>query len=243
MGLAALPHVLWRRRIAVAVGALLAIAATVALIHRGAGAAPTASSLTLVLIDTPKSLVVDAKARGADTIYTRAQLVAGLIADDDAKAEIARRARLRPSELAIAGPGSAAPPSVITPLAEQATTVAKPTQPYLVSVEVAPSLPIISIDANAPRRDEAVKLGRAAVDTLPSVARVAPGGGNRVVINQLGQPLIQTHVPGHGRAKAVIGGMMFFILWCLGCVVFDGMIRRRKSARAEWLDTPGILGG
>ncbi len=109
MGLAALPQVLWRRRIAVAVGALLAIAVTVAGIHRGAGAPPTASSLTLVLIDTPKSLVADAKARGADTIYTRAQLLAGLIADDDAKAVIARRAGLQPSQLAIAGPGAAAP--------------------------------------------------------------------------------------------------------------------------------------
>ena len=243
MGLAALPHVLWRRRLAVAVGALLAIAATVAGIHRGAGAAPTASSLTLVLIDTPKSLVVDAKARGADSIYTRAQLVAGLVADDDARAAIARRARLQPSELAIAGPGAAAPPSFITPLAEQATTVAKPTQPYLVSVEVAPSLPIISIDANAPGRDEALKLGRAAVDTLPSVTRVAPGGGNSVVIKQLGRPLIKTNLPGRGRAKAVVGGLVLFILWCLGCVIFDGMLRRRKSGRAEWLDTQGILRG
>lgn len=242
MGLAALPHVLWRRRIAVAVGVLLAIAATAAGIHRGAGAAPTASSLTLVLIDTPKSLVIDAQARGADTIYTRARLVGSLIASDDAKAAIARRGRLQPSELAIAGPGAAAPPNVTTPLADQAITVARPTQPYLVSVEVAPNLPIISIDANAPHRDEAVKLGRAAVDTLPSVARVAPGGGSNVVIKQLGGPLIRTNVPGRGRAKAVIGGLALFILWCLGCVVFDGMVRRRKLAHAEWLDTQGILG-
>ncbi len=243
MGVATLPHVLWRRRIAVAVGALLAIAATAAGIHRGGGAAPTASSLTRVLIDTPQSLVADAKARGSDTIYTRAQLLANLIADDHAKAAIARRARLQPTEVAIAGPGAAAPPTVITALAEQTTMVAKPTQPYLVSVEVAPSLPIISIDANAPRRDEAVKLGRATVETLNSVARVAPGGGNSVVIKQLGRPLIEINIPKRGRAKAVIGGLTLFILWCLGCVVFDGIVRRRRSGRAEWLDTQGILGG
>jgi hypothetical protein len=241
MRLAGPLRVLWRRRIVVVVGALLAIAAAVVGIQRGA-AAPTASSLTKVLIDTPKSLVADAQARGAGTIYTRARLVGGLIADGDAKAAVARRVRLQPSELAIMGPGAAAPPDVLTPLAEQAITVAKVTQPYIVSVEVAPNLPIISIDAKAPDRDQAVKLDRAAVDTLSSVARVAPGGGSSVAIEQLGRPLITTKAPGGGKAKAVGGALALFILWCLGCVVLDRVVRRRNLGRAEWPDADGILG-
>lgn len=236
MGLVGLLHVLWRRRIAVAVGVLVAIAVAVLGIQRGAGAVPTVSSSTKVLIDTPKSLVADAQARGATTIYTRTRLVGGLMADDDAKAAVARRAGLEPSEFAIAGPGAAAPPDVVTPLADQAITVAKPTQPFLVSVEVTPSLPIVSIYASAPDRDQAVKLGRAAVDTLASVARGAPGGGSSVAIEQLGKPLIATKAAGSGKAKAVAGALAVLVLWCLGCLVFDSASRRRSLRRAEWPD-------
>lgn len=236
MGLVGLLRLLWRRRIVVAVGLLLAIAVALVGIQRGAGGAPTASSLTKVLIDTPKSLVADAQARGAGTIYTRARLVGALIADDDAKAAVARRAGLQPYELAIAGPGAAAPPDVITPLAEQAIAVAKPTQSYLVSADVAPKLPIISIKADAPDREQAVKLDRAAVDTLSSVARDAPGGGKSVAIEQLGRPLITTWAAGGGKANAVGGALALFILWCLGCVLFDRVVRRRNLRRAEWPD-------
>lgn len=242
MGLVGLFRVLWRRRILVAVGALLAIAAAVVGVQRGAGAAPTASSLTKVLIDTPQSLVADAQAHGAGTIYTRARLVGGLIVDDEAKAEIARRAGLQPSELAILGPGAAAPPTIVTPLAEQAITVAKPTQPYLVSVEVAPDLPILSIDANAPDRDRAVKLGKAAVDTLSTVAQAAPGGGGSVAIEQLGKPLIATKAAASGKAKALGGALVLFILCCLGCVLFDSVMQRRGGSRPRLPDAHGAWG-
>lgn len=233
MGLVGLSHVLWKRRIAVLAGMLVAIAVGVVGLQRGSATASAASSLTKVLIDTPNSLVADAKARGAATIYTRARLLGALIAGDDARAEIARRAGLQPSELAIAGPGAAAPPDVITPLAEQAIAVAKPTGVYLVSVEVTPELPIVSIDANAPSRDEAVRLGRAAVETLSSVARSAPGGGG-MAIEQLGRPLIATKEAAQSKTKAVGGALMLFVAWCMGCVLFDGAARRRKLRRAEW---------
>jgi hypothetical protein len=233
MGLVGLVHVLWRRRLAVLAGMLVAIAIAVLGIERGAGAAPATSSLTKILIDTPKSLVADAKARGAETIYTRARLVGALLAGDDARAAIARRAGLRPSELAIAGPGSGAPPDVITPLAEQAIAVAKPVGAYLVSVEVAPELPIVSITANAPSREGAVKLGEATVATLSSVAQSAPGGGG-VTIEQLGGPLVETQEASRGRTKVVGGALVFFGAWCIGCILFDGASRRRRLRRTGW---------
>jgi hypothetical protein len=242
VGLVGLLRALWRRRIVVAVGALLAIALALVGIGRGTAAPPVTSSLTKVLIDTPNSLVADARARGAGTIYTRARLVGSLMADDAAKAAVAHGAGLRPSELAIAGPGAAAPPGAISPLADQATEVARPIQPYLVSIEVAPSLPILSIDANAPDRDQAVRLGRAAVETLPAVAQGAPGGGSSVAIEQLGRPLITTRAVASGKAKAVGGALVLFILWCLGCVLLDKVVRRRDRRRAEWPDAHGAWG-
>lgn len=240
MGLVGLLRVLWRRRIAVTVGALLASGIAVAGIQRD-GAAPSASSVTKLLIDTPDSLVADARAPGARTIDARARLVASLLADDDAKAAIVRRAGLRPSEVAVAGPGAAAPPEVITPLAEEAIRAAMPARAYLVSVEVEPDLPIVSIDANAPDRNQAAQLGRAAVDALRSVARGAPGGGGSVAIRQLGRPLIVNKAAAGGKVKAVAGALALLSLWCLACVVADRAIRRRRLRGSEWLGANGAF--
>ncbi len=238
MGLVGLTRAIWRRRLLIAAGTVLAIAIAVLGIQRGGGVPPTASSVSKVLVDTPSSLVADADARGASTIYIRARLLANLIADDEAKAELARRAGLRPSELAIAGPGAAAPPTVITPLAEQAIMVAKPRAPYLISVEVEPNLPIVSIDANAPDRDQAVRLGRAAVGMLSTVAEGSPAVGDNVAIEQLGEPLVTSKAAPAGGAKAVGVALFFLIFWCLAVVLFNGMSQRRKSRRAGWPDAP-----
>lgn len=229
MGLAGLLRALWRRRIAVGLGALLTIAVAVAGVHRAAGGAVVASSSVRVLVDTSRSLVVDAKARGSATIDSRARLLGGLMAEDSAKLEIARRAGLRPAELAIAGPGAGAPPGIVTPLAEQAIAAALPVAPYLVSVEVDPSLPILSITATAPSRGQATRLGRVASGALTSVARRAPGGSHGMTIEPLGRPLVTVRAMGGGRAKALGGALAFFVLWCLGCVLLDGALRRRSG--------------
>jgi hypothetical protein len=240
MGFVRLARVLWRRRVTVLVGALLAIAVAIVGIHRGGGTAATTSSLSQVLIDTPKSLITDARAPGATTIYPRAQLVAALVADEDAKVAIARRAGLRPSELAISGPGAAAPPRVITPLSEQAIEVAKPIQPYLVTVEVDPAQPIVSINAHASDRAAAVRLGRAAVQTLPAVAAAAPGGGSSVAIEPMGPPLVVT-TPARGHTtKAVAAALALFLFWCIGCVVLDRALTG-ASRRRKWHDLEGAL--
>jgi hypothetical protein len=240
MGFVRLSRVLWRRRLAVGVGALLAVLAAVALVARATDTPASTSALSKVLIDTPKSLAAAAQAPGAGTIYPRARLLGALVANQDAVAAIARRAGLAPGELAISGPGAAAPPRVITPLAEQAVEVAKPLAPYLLAVEVSPGQPILSIDAYAPTPAAAVALGHAAVATLPAIAAGAPGGGDSVAIEPLGRPLVIT-TPARGHAaKAVAMAVVFFGLWCLGCVVFDRM-RLAAGRRRAWHELRGAL--
>lgn len=229
MGFVALLRVLWRRRVLVAIGALIAIALG-ALALRQQPPPPSSSSHTEVFIDTPQSLVASARAPGSRTIYPRARLVAALLADDEAKAEIAHRAGLEPSELAVAGPGAAAEPLAITPLAEQAVEVAKPLAPYLVSVEVTPGLPIVSVDAHAPTRDAAVALGEAAVAVLPEVAHASPGGGNSVSVHRLGRAVVTTTAPGAGKTK-LVAAFLFFCVWCLACIAFDRIARARRRGR------------
>jgi hypothetical protein len=227
MGLVAVVRVLWRRRIAVLVGLVAAVAiGAIGLKLHGSPTAATAAT-DRVLIDTPRSLVVAAAAPGGPTIYPRSRVVAELLASEEAQAEIARRAGLDPSEVAVLGPGAAAPPLVVTAIAEQAEEVARPTAPYLVSVEVTPGLPILTITATGSDRAVAVRLGEAALATLPSVARGAPGGGDSVRVDPLGKATIATSVSG-GRKTIAIGAFVFFLLWCLVVVALDRPLRRRR---------------
>lgn len=231
MGFVALLRVLWRRRLAVLVGLVVAVAVAVVGIKMKGAPTATTSASSRVLIDTPRSLVATANAPGALTIYPRARVIADLMATGSAEAEVARAAGLDPDEVAILGPGAAAPPLVITGVAEQAAEVVRPVAPYLVSVEVTPGLPILTITAIGADLETAVALGEAAVETLPAVARAAPGGGDSVSVETLGEPNIATEVSG-GRKKIAAMALFLFGAWCLVVVAFDRPLRRRRRRRA-----------
>jgi hypothetical protein len=232
MGFVALLRVLWKRRLAVLVGLVAAVAIAVVGIKTKGPPTSTSSASSRVLIDTPRSLVATAKAPGAQTIYPRARVIADLMATDSAEAAVARRAGLDPDEVVVLGPGAAAPPVVITAIAEQASEVVRPVAPYIVSVEVTPGLPILSITATGADLDTAVALGEAAVATLPAVARAAPGGGQTVSVETLGEPNIGTKVSG-GRKMIAIAALLFFGLWCVAVIALDRPLRRRRRRRAR----------
>jgi hypothetical protein len=239
MGLVAVLRVLWRRRLAVLVGMLATIAIGVVGLKLHGAPTATASAQSKVLVDTPSSLVASAQAPGALTIYPRSRVIADLMATESAEAEIARRAGIDPAELAVLGPGAAAPPLVITAIAEQAAEVARPVAPYLVSVEVTPGLPILSITAIGADPAEALALGRAAVATLPSVARAAPGGGDSVRVETWGAPTVATKTSG-GRKTIAVGALGFFAVWCLVCVALDRPLRARRRARFRLRPAAGV---
>jgi hypothetical protein len=228
-------RVLWRRRIAVGVGVLAALAAAVLATYQvsvlppdlRANQAPSRSALARVLIDTPDSLVAGVRAKGSGSIVTRASLLGGLLASDHASRIIAAKMGLRPAALAVSGPDAAAP-VVATPLAEQAVGVTQPLQPYVVSVEVDPTMPIVSFSATAPDPRGAVKLANAATTALFSVARTATAGAGEVRIERLGKPQIGTESVGPAEVKAIAGAIAFLVFWCSTVVVLDGFIRRRR---------------
>ena len=233
MGFVALLHVLWRRRIAVLMGLVAAVAIGIVGIKMKGPPTATTSVSSKVLIDTPQSLVASAKAPGAPTIYQRARVIADLMPTESAEAEIARRALLGVAdEVAVLGPGVAAPPLVISGIAEQAAEVVRPIAPYLVSVEVTPGLPILTITAVGADRDTAVAVGKAAVATLPAVARAAPGGGDSVKVETLGAPTVAIKTSG-GRKTIAAAALFLFGAWCLAVVALDRPLRRRRRRRAQ----------
>lgn len=237
-------RVLWRRRALMAVGVLLALCLGLFGMYRVSVSPPGLQSRTIasgralqrMLVDTPDSLVVDARAKGAESIGSTAELLGDLMSGDRAVATMARMAGVGPAEIGVVGPGTAVP-GVPTPLAVQASEVARPHQPYVVSVGVEPGLPILSILAMAPNGRGAEGLARAASLTLAAVAREAPVAEGRLRIEKIGGVAVGSSTSG-GRKKAAIAAATFLLFYCIGVIALDGLLRRRHSP-AGWAAESG----
>lgn len=227
---------LWRRRILVGLGALLAFAIAVSALYQvslsppGLRAKTTSSGFAWqrLLVDTSTSLLADAKARGAEGIASKAVLLGSLLGGDPARKSMAREVGAQPAQIAVIGPGSLIP-AMVTPLAVQAIEVTKPSQPYAVTVSEDPGLPILSIFATAPDEKSAGKLVDGARDTLSSLGSEAPGTAGDAKIEPLSKPQTGTKVEGVGKLKALIASIMVMLIWSTGVVLFDGVRQRRLA--------------
>jgi hypothetical protein len=117
-----------------------------------------------ILLDTPKSQVVDPTPRGSETLPSRASLLANIMAEGAVKAGIARVAGLEPRRL-LASTDSAIEPVTVPPKA------ANDRKAHLLTTGVVINqdgllLPIIKIEAQAPTVTGAVTLANAAVEGL-----------------------------------------------------------------------------
>lgn len=231
-------RVLWRRRLWVAAGALLALAlALVALYRVSPGLPPSLQSRTTssgfawqrLLVDTPSSVLADAKARGAQAIASKAVLLGDLAEGDSARRQMAADVGVRPAEIGVVGPGSLTP-AMVTSLATQAIEVTRPRARYLVAIDEAPSLPILSVFATAPEPDAAARLVRATAAAIGSLSRQALGPGGEARVEELGKVQSGARTGGPRKAKALATAAILLLLWCIGVVLFDGVARRRRPA-------------
>ena len=100
-------RLLWRRRVALALGLLSAAALTLV----GGRTEPTSSGVasTRVVLDTPKSQLVDSAPAGATSLGWRASLLAHLVASDGAQRQVAVRLGVPVDQLAVVDPLLAVP--------------------------------------------------------------------------------------------------------------------------------------
>jgi hypothetical protein len=226
MELINIARLLWGRRIVVGIGLLVAVAvgalaANGQLPGSGGSAAPKARNASIrVLVDTATSQLVTPDPRSADTVAARAVLMADLMASDAAKAEIARRAQIKPAQLAVLAPGVTVP-TIPTKLSERtATTLEGAPEPYAVTLYAEGEVPIVAIDARAPGAPEARALARAAAATMASLtAPPTPEMKRGFVAQALGPPVVAKAKSGSGPAVfAVAAFLATFGIWC-GCVV------------------------
>jgi hypothetical protein len=243
MELVSMVRTLWRHRILLVTGVLLAAAVGFLAASGGlpvpggsSGSQPVPRSASVrVLIDTASSQLVNPEPPAADTVVARAFLLAGLTASDRARADIARRVGVRPEQVAVIGP-SVTVPVFPTKLSERATTAVEGApEPYAVTLEANPEIPIVTIQVRAPGATKVRRLANATTAVLASLA--TPGDPEQkqgFTAEPLGRPRFAP-VEG-GLQPAVIALAAFlvtFAMWC-GCVVLaSGLTEAQRRSRAR----------
>ena len=229
---------LWHRRTIVALVALVSLIVGAAVAFR----LPSLESrkyevgiaTARILVDTPKSQVVEVAPQGSDTLGVRANLIASLMADGVVKDAIAKRAGLKVDELEgvaenTAGTSGAAAtePTAFTADDHVLTT-------RVIQTPDGDRLPIIDIETQAPDTAGAAKLANAAVaglsDYLDSrAASEEVTAAKRLRFTSLGPARAAEFVRGPGIPMAIGAALFVFVG---GCAIMLGVLALARGWRA-----------
>jgi hypothetical protein len=236
---------LWRLRYIVALGGVLAIAIALMTAYRVSLAPPKLESRQYhvgvasarMLIDTPDSQVVDLNPKGADTLSSRASLLANLMVSSPVKSIIARNAGIPADRLVAIAPAAPGGPTAPTPLSQRATEAAKAPGTYLLTLQADETLPIISIDAQAPTANEAARLANATTAGLRDYLRSVAGAQNvpaarQIVVSGLGAAQAADVVRGPRRLFAIAAFVLVFGFACFSVIMISGIARGWRRAAA-----------
>lgn len=187
-----------------------------------------------VLVDTPKSQVVEVAPKGSETLGSRANVLANLMVDGELKAAIARRAGLRPNQLFAATEPAPGDPAV-TPVDPKAHSL----MAGVVTNSDSAELPIIKLEAQAPDTEQAINLANAAVTGLGDYLDSKAAGeevsdGRRLQVSGLGAA--QAHVATRGTSRLMALGAAIFVILsgCTAILVGSALVRGwRQAAAAE----------
>jgi hypothetical protein len=229
---------LWRLRAIVAVIAALSILAGLAIAVRLPSLESRSYNVGVatarILVDTPRSQVVEVAPKGSDMLGVRANLIANLMTEGVVKAAIAERAGIAPARLNGVAESAAEPMPAAAP---------SPTQPYVLTTRVlatpdAVRLPIIEIETQAPDAAGAAGLAKAAasglsdyLDTKAAAEKV--DDAQRLRVSGLGSPLAQDILRGDRRLLAAFAAIFLFLAGCAAVVITCSLVRGWRLA-GEW---------
>ena len=231
---------LWKLRIWVAVGVVLATAtaiASVTMLH----STVYASASTEMLVDSPQSALANA---GTDlTGYlTRADVFARLMTSDEALQYIGKAAGVPGNLIAASGPleVNGAPVASHAPAAVKSGNNVSTTPIYKLEFNQNPLLPTIEVNAEAPTTSQAIALANGAVSGFSEFLNHLEAGsavpaGKRIVVSELGAATGGMVDPGASKKLAAMIFIAVLVLWC-GLVLFANDLRRQLRA-AKILDT------
>lgn len=237
-------RLIWRRRLALGAGIVVAVALAFAI-----GSPPAGSSVvawTRVDLDTTTSQLVKSAPGGADTLPWRASLLVHLMGTDEVRRELARRLSVRPDQVAVVDTRLAIPevPASIPTAATDAAAVTA--APYVLTLQM-PSefLPMIAVQAAAPEAAGAKRLAAAAVallearssDPTTQFSSIIKTGGVKqtyqgFVVSQVApiraKPVTANAMP----AKQLGAPLVLFGLWAAAVLLLPGRPRRRRPRAA-----------
>jgi hypothetical protein len=248
------------RRWLVAAGFAVAVAVGVLLVYRVSLGFPpkfrtrqyyVGEASAQVLIDTPKSQIADLNPPGALVLYTRATLLADLIATAPVQQQIAGQIGVPAANLRITPPaGSVVAPVKASPLGvagAKAASASAAASPWQLTVTIDPTLPIIAFAAQGPSAAGALSLATAAVDVLRQRVNSLAAGqrvptNDQAVVNQIGPPVAGVAARGPRKLYGVAATVVVFMLICFVLVGARGFGRRRTAAE-PWRGTVAGLAG
>jgi hypothetical protein len=228
---------LWKLRLWVGVGIVLGVAAAVASVTMSHSAV-YANASTQMLVDSRASALANA---GADmTAYTaRANVFARLMTTAEALRYIGHAARIPGNLIDASGPvevnGSAT--ATHAPVVIRSGKDLPAPATYKLSFVMNPSLPTVTVYAEAPTTDRAVALANGAVSGFASFINKLDGKNvpprERIQVRQLGGATGGIVAPSASKTTAVLIFFGVFALWC-GLVLFaDRLIAQVRAARKD----------
>ncbi|MGC1852492.1 MAG: hypothetical protein WA687_08650 [Solirubrobacterales bacterium] len=238
---------LWRRRRLVAVGVLVAMLAALLSIYRVGLFPPSlegrtnvfASASSQILVDTPDSAFADLS-YDLEALDARASVFARFLASPAAVALIAHEAKLPYNAIEAQGPFDINLPEVQqAPTAERRSSqIIGEGAVYRLRFENNPSLPIVSVFAQAPSREDAVRLAAAAPAALRDYidriqAEQQTPASRRVEIRQLGSA---TGAIVNEGANLQIATLVFIIVlggWCMLLIPAQTIARGWRDPQGE----------
>lgn len=232
---------LWQRRTYVAVLAGLALLVGAAVAFR----LPSLESRTYavgvanarVLVDTPRSQVLEVAPKGSDTLAVRANLIANLMAEGVVKDAIAKRAKLPADKLegvAQTSTGSGSASTAPKSFGSEANVL---TTRVIMTAE-GDQLPIIDIETQAPDTAGAAKLANASVaglrDFLDSKAATEQvPEAQRLRFTSLGPAQAGEIRRGPGLPMAVLAALFVFFAGCAVMLVILALARGWRAVEEE----------
>jgi hypothetical protein len=205
------------------------------LVSRG-GTSGVAIGRTLLTSSTAPTVELSNGLDLSETLPNRGEMLANLLAGDQLRAEIARRAGIDVKDLAVFGP-SADTAIYPVPIAQEATTAALGAgASNAVYLTTSDQPPLINVRATAAHPAAAAVLVDAVRQTIKGYLDTHATSKTHVSSQALGPVQIGLQVNEPKKFLGIVAAMMVFAMWCGGLIVvlafLPRFVRTRTAATA-----------
>ena len=233
---------LWGHKLGLALCVVIATVATTQVVY-GISLLPpeiksnslsVASASTHVIVDTPRSTVVDpgTDAYTIESLSNRALILGNVMASPPVRKYVAQRAGISADQIRAEPPLTPDQPRAMVDSAHapHVSDILKRPDEYRLSIQADPMAPMLDIYAVAPTSVEAIRLADASVDGLRDylgsvTAKDQTPKLDQVRLEQLGRATGGSLNPGAGMEIAILTFLLVFAIACLG-VLFLAQVRR-----------------